>query len=100
MNVPAMITLGITIASFMLGIIYKLIDLSVRFGRFSRQLEENERRDLEEREKSARKFEELFRDRNRHDSSLARLEESIRGITSSLAKIDSKLDRIMEGGRN
>ena len=68
MTAGAAITLGITVASFILGIIYKLIDLSVRFGRFSRQMEDNEKRDNEEREKATRKFEELYNARNRSEA--------------------------------
>ena len=100
MTAGAAITLGITVASFILGIIYKLIDLSVRFGRFSRQMEDNEKRDNEEREKATRKFEELYNARNRHESSLTRLDTTIQSINSNLEKIDLKLDRLMEGGRN
>ena len=100
MSATAAITFGITAASFILGIIYKLIDLSVKFGRFSRQLEDNERRDCEEREKASRKFDELFDSRNRHESSLARLDTTIQNIDAKLEKIDGTLDKLMEGGRN
>ena len=99
MTVPAGITLGITIATFVLGIIYKLIDLSVKFGRFSRQMEDNEKRDTEEREKSAKKFDELFSSRNSHETSLARLDTTISNIDAKLEKIDIKLDKLIEGGK-
>ncbi|MBP5444062.1 MAG: hypothetical protein J6Y60_12570 [Treponema sp.] len=97
MTVPAGITLGITIATFILGIIYKLIDLSVKYGRFSRQMEDNERRDQEERDKAAKKFDELFNSRNNHETSLARLDTTIINIDAKLEKIDGKLDKLMEG---
>ena len=99
MNVPAGITLRITIATFVLGIIYKLIDLSVKYGRFARQMEDNEKRDMEEREKSAKKFDELFNSRNSHENSLTRLDTRFSNIDEKLEKIDMKLDKLISGGK-
>ncbi len=93
MNTAAAITLGISIATFLLGIIYKLGDLSVKFGRMARTIEANDERDAEERRKSDAKFTELFNGRNVHEAAITRLDTTMRNIDAKLEKVDAKLDR-------
>lgn len=93
MNTAAAITLGISIATFLLGIIYKLGDLSMKFGRMTRTLETNEERDAEERRKNSAKFTELYNGRNSHESDITRLDTTMRNIDTKLEKVDGKLDR-------
>ncbi len=93
MNMAAAITLGISIATFLLGIIYKLGDLSVRFGRMAKTIEANEERDAEERRKNAAKFTELYNGRNSHEAAITRLDTTMRSIETKLEKVDAKLDR-------
>ncbi len=93
MNMAAAITLGISIATFLLGIIYKLGDLSVRFGRMAKTIEANEERDAEERRKNAAKFTELWNGRNSHEAAITRLDTTMRSIETKLEKVDAKLDR-------
>lgn len=93
MNTTAAITVGISIASFLLGITYKLVELSVRFGRLARTMEANEERDAEERRKSAAKFTELYNGRNSHEAAITRLDTTMRNIDAKLEKVDGKLDR-------
>lgn len=93
MTIQAAITLGISIATFLLGIIYKLGDLSVKFGRLTKTLESNDERDAEERRKNAEKFTELFNARNRHEATITRLDTTMRNIDAKLEKVDAKLDR-------
>lgn len=93
MNTAAGITLGISVATFLLGIMYKLVDLSVKFGRMARTLEANDERDAEERRKSAAKFTELYNGRNSHEAAITRLDTTMRNIDSKLEKVDAKLDR-------
>lgn len=93
MNTAAAITLGISIATFLLGIMYKLIDLSVKYGRLTRTLEANEERDAEERRKNAAKFTELYNGRNSHEAAITRLDTTMRNIDAKLEKVDAKLDR-------
>ena len=93
MNISGSITLGIGIAGFVSGIIWKVSDLSVKFGRINKTLESNDERDAEERRRNAAKFTELYNDRNRHESTIARLDTSMGNIEHKLEKVDSKLDR-------
>lgn len=93
MTVQMGITLGISITTFLLGIMYKLIDLSVKYGRLTRTLEANEERDAEERRKNAAKFTELYNGRNSHETAIARLDTTMRNIDAKLEKVDAKLDR-------
>lgn len=93
MTAAAAITLGIAITTFLLGIIYKLGDLSAKFGRMAKTLEANEDRDAEERVKNAAKFTELYNSRNSHETAIARLDTVMRNIDAKLEKVDAKLDR-------
>ncbi|WP_147635071.1 hypothetical protein [Treponema pectinovorum] len=99
MSITAIITVGISIATFLLGIIYKLGDLSMKFGRITKTIESNEERDAEERRKNAAKFSELFNDRNRHESAITRLDTTMNNIDAKLEKMDAKLDRLIDGGK-
>lgn len=93
MTVQAAITVGISIATFLLGITYKLVDLSVKFGRLTKTLESNDERDEEERKRNAAKFTELYNDRNRHETTITRLDTTMSNIEAKLEKVDAKLDR-------
>lgn len=92
MNI-AVITVGISIATFLLGIIYKLGDLSMKFGRMAKTIEANDERDAEERRRNSAKFSEIYSDRNRHETAIARLDTTITNIDTKLEKVDAKLDR-------
>lgn len=92
MTATMAITLGISIATFLLGIIYKLGDLSVKFGRMSKTLETNDERDAEERRKNAAKFTELYNGRNSHEAAITRLDTTMRNVDAKLEKVDAKLD--------
>lgn len=98
MNTQAVITVGISIATFLLGIIYKLGDLSMKFGRLTKTIEANDERDAEERRKNAAKFTELYNDRNRHEATITRLDTTMNNIDAKLEKMDAKLDRLIDGG--
>lgn len=99
MNAAAAVTFGISIATFLLGIMYKLVSLSVKFGRMQKTLEGNEARDDEERRKTAARITELFNSRNAHETALARLDANMTNIDAKLEKIDAKLDRIINEGK-
>lgn len=92
MTIAAAISLGIAIATFLLGIIYKLGDLSVKFGRMAKTLETNDERDAEERRKNAAKFTELYNGRNSHEAAITRLDTTMRNVDAKLEKVDAKLD--------
>lgn len=98
MNTEAAITVGISIATFLLGIIYKLGGLSMKFGQLSKTIEANDERDAEERRKNAAKFTELYNDRNRHEAAITRLDTTMNNIDAKLKKMDAKLDRLIDGG--
>lgn len=96
MNLQTAITLGITIAGFVSGIVWKVADLSVKFGRITKQLEANEERDNEERRRNASKFTELYNSRNSQQETIMRLDTTMNNINGKLEKIDSKIDRLIE----
>lgn len=95
MSATAIIAFAITVASFLLGIIYKVISLSVTIGRLLKTVEENERKDCEERASASRKFAELFEHRNKHDKALALMDMKISTISEDTKKINAKLDHIL-----
>lgn len=94
MGIATAITLSISIITFLLGITYKLINLSVNFGKLTKTVETNEQRDIEERKANAEKFAELYNYRNKHESQITKLDTTINSINTTLEKFDSKLDRI------
>lgn len=96
MNVTAAITLGLAIAGFIGGIIWKVADLSVRFGRMTQKVEQNELRDKEEREHASVKFAELYNRMGQNESVIAALTNNVNTLTNTCGRIETKLDRLIE----
>ena len=92
------ISIGIALGSFIITTLAMLIKLGVTVGKLMQRLDENETRDKEEREKAAKKFDELYSDRNKHAQVLVRLDATMSNIDAKLEKMDGKLDRLMGGG--
>lgn len=96
MNIGAAITLGIGIAGFVAGILWKVADLSVNFGKLSQRIEQNAERAKEDRVVNAAKFDELDAKTSSHESSIAALTTSVNALTNTCSRIESKLDRLIE----
>lgn len=96
MNIYTSICLGITIAGFIGGIIAKVADLSIKYGRLTEKMETNEKRDNEERAKSSAKFSELYNRMSANESNVNALQTNVNNLMGTCNRIESKLDRIIE----
>lgn len=98
MAVGAAITLGIAIASFLLGIFYKVVGMGKENGRYEERMKSLEARAQEDREKNEKNFVELFARTNAAEQNISTLNTKVDNLTSICTKMDSKLDRIIEVG--
>ena len=96
MSIAAIITLSITIAGFIGGVVTALVKLGIKTGRLMERLESNEKRDSEEREKIAANFSELFGRMNSAECDIRSQATAIHNIEATCSRIESKLDRIIE----
>ena len=99
MNVVTAITIGISIAGFIGGIVIKVADVSLKLGRLTQQVEQNEKRDTEERGHASAKFSELYNRTADHSASISSLSVSIKSLTEATSRIENKLDRLIEKER-
>jgi len=95
MNITTAITLGISIAGFVGGTLVKVADLSLKFGRLKEKVENNEKRDEEERGKSSQKFSELYNKTAGNTASIQALQVSITALTNTTNRIETKLDKLI-----
>lgn len=96
MNIYTAITLGITIAGFIGGIIGVVAKLALKTGRIMEQLQTNEKRDDEERAKNSAKFSELYNRMSANESNVNALQTNVNNLMGTCSRIESKLDRIIE----
>lgn len=96
MSITAAITLGITIAGFVGGIVSAVSKLAAKVGRIMEKLEENERRDTEERGKTSEKFAELYNRVGATESNINALTTGFNNLNATCNRIESKLDRVIE----
>ena len=96
MNVYTSISLGIAIAGFIGGIITAVSKLAIKTGRLMERLEQNEKRDAEEREKIGVNFTELYGRMNAAECDIRSQATAIHNIEATCSRIESKLDRIIE----
>jgi hypothetical protein len=96
MNVYTSISICITIAGFIGGVVTALVKLGMKTGRLMERLERNEKRDAEEREKIAANFSELFGRMNAAECDIRSQATAIHNIEATCSRIESKLDRIIE----
>lgn len=94
MNAAAGITLGIGIAGFIIGILWKVIDLSVNNGKLQKTVEKNE----EQIRDAQRSIDTLFKRANEHEAALASLTTNVSTMNQTCQRIESKLDRLIERG--
>ena len=96
MNVYTSICLSITIAGFIGGIITAVAKLATKTGRLMERLEQNEKRDAEEREKYGVNFNELYGRMNAVECDVKAQGTSINNLVATCTRIESKLDRLVE----
>ena len=95
----AEIAFAITVSSFLLGLLYKVVSLSVTFGRLTKTLEANEENDRASSASSKAKFAELYSKAHTHEKTLAVMEQKVAEINKTLGKMDAKLDAITDALR-
>jgi hypothetical protein len=96
MNVYTAICLAITIAGFVGGVITALVKLGMKTGRLMERLEQNEKRDAEEREKIGVNFTELYGRMNAVECDVKAQGTNINNLVATCTRIESKLDRAIE----
>ena len=96
MNVYTAIALGISIAGFIGGTITAVAKLAIKTGRLMERLEQNEKRDTEEREKIGVNFTELYGRMNAVECDVKAQGTSINNLVATCTRIESKLDRLVE----
>ena len=96
MNIYTSICLGITIAGFIGGIITAVAKLASKTGRLMERVEQNEKRDIEEREKIGVNFTELYGRMNAVECDVKAQGTSINNLVATCTRIESKLDRLVE----
>lgn len=96
MNIYTSICLGITIAGFIGGIITAVAKLASKTGRLMERVEQNEKRDIEEREKIGVNFTELFSRMNAVECDVKAQGTNINNLVATCTRIESKLDRAIE----
>lgn len=96
MSISAIITLSITIAGFIGGVVTALVKLGMKTGRLMERLEQNEKRDAEEREKIGVNFTELYSRMNAVECDVREQGTSINNLVATCTRIESKLDRLVE----
>lgn len=90
------ITLGITIAGFIGGIITAVAKLATKTGRIMERVENNERRDNEEREKINANLNELYSRMAAAEGDVKAQATAISNIVATCGRIETKLDRVIE----
>jgi hypothetical protein len=96
MNVYTLVSLSITIAGFIGGVVTALVKLGTKTGRLMERLEQNEKRDAEEREKYGVNFNELYGRMNVVECDVKAQETNINNLMATCSRIENKLDRLVE----
>ena len=96
MNIYTIITLSITIAGFIGGVVTALVKLGMKTGRLMERLEQNEKRDAEEREKIGVNFTELYGRMNATECEVKSQGTAINSLVATCSRIETKLDRVIE----
>jgi len=96
MNVYTLISISIAIAGFIGGIITAVAKLAIKTGRLMERLENNEKRDSEERGKIDANITELYGRMNAAEGDVKAQGASINNLVATCTRIENKLDRIIE----
>ena len=96
MTLSAIISVSIAIAGFIGGIITAVAKLAIKTGRLMERLENNEKRDSEERAKIDANITELYGRMNAAEGDVKAQGASINNLVATCTRIENKLDRIIE----
>jgi hypothetical protein len=96
MNIYTSISLGIAIAGFIGGIITAVAKLATNTGRLMERLENNEKRDDEQRTKLDANITELYARMNAAEGDVKAQGTAIQNLVATCSRIENKLDRIIE----
>ena len=96
MNIYTTISLGIAIAGFIGGIITAVAKLAIKTGRLMERLENNEKRDSEERVQINANISELYGRMNACEGDVKAQGTAINSLVATCTRIESKLDRVIE----
>ena len=96
MDLKVLISVSISIAGFIFGIIWKVAEMSIKLGKMQQRLDNNEERDREERAHASVKFSELYNRMANHDALISGLANNVTTLSSTCSRIESKLDRLIE----
>ncbi len=96
MTAAQFISLSITIAGFIIGIITSVAKLAAEYGKLKKEVEQNANRDKEERDHTREKFTKLYAITSSHETTLAGLQNNVTNLTSTCERIEAKLDRLIE----
>lgn len=104
MDLVAIISICITVAGFLGGIVVTVSKLANKFGSLETRFEKNEERDIEERAKSSVKFGELYSlvhkneaEQEKIKSDLKHIGEDVSDIKNSNIRLEDKIDRLLQG---
>ena len=96
MSITAIITISISLAGFIGGIITAVAKLAIKTGRLMERLENNEKRDSEERAKIDANITELYGRMNAAECDVKAQGTAIQNLVATCSRIENKLDRIIE----
>ena len=99
MNTVQFISIGISVAGFVIGIITTIAKLSSNFGKLESKVMFNEERDKEERTKSSMKFAELYNRTATNEGDVKELNSKVDNLSVTVARIEAKLDKLIEKER-
>lgn len=99
MNTVQVISIGISVAGFVIGIITTIAKLSSNFGKLESKVMFNEERDKEERTKSSMKFAELYNRTATNEGDVKELNSKVDNLSVTVARIELKLDKLIEKER-
>lgn len=97
MSNTAIISFVISVSSFALGVIYKIIDLTSSFAKMSKTVDDLQKRYEQDTKANQQAFSNIIRDTNRQETHLAKLEVTIQQMSESVKTIDKKLDKLLTG---
>lgn len=96
MNIYTIISISIAIAGFIGGIITAVAKLAIKTGRLMERLENNEKRDAEERKQINANISELYARMNAAEGDVKAQGTAIQNLVATCNRIENKLDRIIE----
>lgn len=97
MSNTAIISLVISIVSFVLAVIYKIIDLTSSYAKLKNTVEHLQENMKVESKSNAETIRKITLDCNRQDNHLAKIDVTISQMAENVKTIDKKLDRLIMG---